>query len=204
MEHDMMTTGSSDPAATAFDRLRREVTTLRLAVEQLADGPGKIEIPDYTETLTQISGGIATTHKALRTLAERPAIALTPDALAQQIAAAGLAARQTEEAALTGATGTFVKLAGELTGLVDSARLASIQNLRLLQTGGRGFPRSRATFVDISRCGRARRTRKLALAGADGCPDDADGYVARGAEDDGSGQTAGLGNATVGGAIYRK
>lgn len=64
MEQELIDPGANDPASKAFDRLRREVTTLRLAIEHLADAPGKIEIPDYTETLTQIDGRISATHNA--------------------------------------------------------------------------------------------------------------------------------------------
>ena len=67
MEQELIDPSANDPASKAFDRLRREVTTMRLAVEHLADAPGKIEIPDYTETLTQIEVRITATHKALRT-----------------------------------------------------------------------------------------------------------------------------------------
>jgi hypothetical protein len=42
--------GRSCSGHKAFDKLRRELTTMRLAVEKLADEPAKIIIPDYTAT----------------------------------------------------------------------------------------------------------------------------------------------------------
>lgn len=139
MEQELIDPSANDPASKAFDRLRREVTTMRLAVEHLADAPGKIEIPDYTETLTQIDGRITATHKALRTLADRPAIALTPEVLAQQIAAAGTEARRVEQAALDKATSTFVALGRELSSVTASARTARQQYTERLWFGVGGI-----------------------------------------------------------------
>jgi Family of unknown function (DUF6118) len=139
MEQELIDPSANDPASKAFDRLRREVTTLRLAIEHLADAPGKIDIPDYTETLTQIDGRITATHKALRDLAERPAIALTPEALAQQIAAAGVETRRVEQHELASARTTFIKLSSEMAGFLASARTAQAQDKAELWWGGGGL-----------------------------------------------------------------
>jgi Family of unknown function (DUF6118) len=138
MEQELIDPSANDPASKAFDRLRREVTTMRLAIEHLADAPGKIEIPDYTETLTQIDGRITATHKALRTLADRPAIALTPETLAQQIAAAGVEARRVDQTTFDKATSTFVTLGRELSSVTASARTAQAQAKAQLWWGGGG------------------------------------------------------------------
>ena len=139
MEHELIETGTADPAATAFDRLRREVTTLRLAVEQLADAPTKVEVPDYANTLGQMASGIAETANGLKALRSSPALALTPDELARQIAHAGAEARKAEQQTLHQASSALGGAAGDLRGWVDTARLASVQNLRLLQAGGAAF-----------------------------------------------------------------
>ncbi len=139
MEQELIDPSANDPASKAFDRLRREVTTMRLAVEHLADAPGKIEIPDYTETLTQIDGRITATHKALRTLADRPAIALTPETLAQQIATAGVEARRVEQATFDKATRTFITLGRELSSITASALTERQQFKMQLWFGGLGI-----------------------------------------------------------------
>ena len=139
MEQELIDPSANDPASKAFDRLRREVTTMRLAVEHLADAPGKIEIPDYTETLTHIDGRITATHKALRTLADRPAIALTPEILAQQIAAAGVEARRVEQATFNKATSTFITLGRELSSITASALTERQQFKMQLWFGGLGI-----------------------------------------------------------------
>ena len=139
MEQELIDPSANDPASKAFDRLRREVTTMRLAVEHLADAPGKIEIPDYNETLAQIDGRITATHKALRTLADRPAIALTPEILAQQIAAAGVEARRVEQATFNKATSTFITLGRELSSITASALTERQQFKMQLWFGGLGI-----------------------------------------------------------------
>lgn len=128
MAQDMIETGTADPAATAFDRLRREVTTLRLAVEQLADAPTKIDIPDYTETLTEIRAATQALAAHYRKLRDAPALAITPEHLATQINIASVEARKAERESLQSAERSFVELGRELTGFVESARTADRQN----------------------------------------------------------------------------
>lgn len=139
MDQDAIDPGAADLAATAFDRLRREVTTLRLAVEQLADTPNKIEIPDYTETLGRMANAIGRAAEGLKTLQTSPALKLTPDELARHVAHAGTEARKIEQAELSLASQALSNTAIELRGWIDTARLASVQNLRLLQVGGAAF-----------------------------------------------------------------
>lgn len=132
MEQELIETGTADPAATAFDRLRREVTTLRLAVEQLADAPTKIEIPDYTETLAEIRAATQALAAHYRKLREAPALSVTPDQLAAQINSASMEARKAESQSLQNAENSFITLGRELTGFVESARTADRQNKWLL------------------------------------------------------------------------
>ena len=139
MEQEVVVKNANDPAAMAFDTLRCEVTTLRLAVQQLAAAPHEIVIPDYTDTLAEMAGDVADAAKALTSLRSSPALALSPQALAQQIAAAGAEARTVEQTALHTASSALNHSATELRGWVDTARLASVQNLRLLQAGGAAF-----------------------------------------------------------------
>ena len=128
MEQDLIKPSAPHPATTAFDRLRREVTTLRLAVEQLAEAPTKIEIPDYTETLTEIRAATQALAASYRKLRDAPALAITPDHLATQISAASGQARKAERESLQNAERSFVALGRELTGFVESARTADRQN----------------------------------------------------------------------------
>lgn len=128
MEKEPVTTGAIDPAAMAFDTLRLEVTTLRLAVQQLAAAPTTIDIPDYTETLSEIRGATQSLADHYRKLRDAPAMMVTPDKLAAQINAASAAARKAERQSLQTAENSFVEITRELTGFVESARTANRQN----------------------------------------------------------------------------
>jgi Family of unknown function (DUF6118) len=139
MEQEVVAKNANDPAAIAFDTLRCEVITLRLAIQQLAAAPHEIIIPDYTDTLAEMAGDIADAAKALTALRSSPALELSPQALAQQVAAAGAAARTVEQTALHTASSALIYSATELRGWVDTARLASVQNMRLMQTAGAAF-----------------------------------------------------------------
>lgn len=139
MDHDSIEPENEDPASKAFARLRREVAVMRLAVEKLADEPGKIEIPDYTETLAEIRGGMQALAKHYRKLIDAPALSVTPDQLAAQINAACQDARKVERQSLQNAESSFVNITRELTGFVESARTADKQNKWMLGFGGLCF-----------------------------------------------------------------
>jgi Family of unknown function (DUF6118) len=138
MEPDLMDTGG-DAAGKAFDKLRRELTTMRLAIEKLADEPAKIVIPDYTETLvemTQCVNAVASRMKALR---QAPALELTPEIFAQQIADAGAVARSAEQAALVAATSKLVAVTWDILPYVESARTERVQNFWVVMAVGAGL-----------------------------------------------------------------
>jgi len=127
----------SDPAALAFEALRREVTVLTAAVSALAAQQGSI--PDYSESLGQIAGDLARVAKGVAQLAASPALTLTPAEIAGQIAWAGTEARRQDHAALQAAQGGLERATGDLRGWIASARQASLQNRRLVQVGLAGL-----------------------------------------------------------------
>jgi hypothetical protein len=132
MEQENMAAAAIDPAAMAFDELRSEVITLRLAIQRLAAAPSEIEIPDYTETLTEIRGAAVALVSHYKKLRDAPALSVTPDQLAAQINAASVEARKAERQALQSAENSFVVITRELTGFVESARAANRQNKWLI------------------------------------------------------------------------
>ena len=138
MEQEKVVAANIDPAAMAFDELRSEVLTLRLAIQRLAAAPSEIEIPDYTETLTEIRGAAVALVGHYKKLRDAPALSVTPDQLAAQINAASVEARKAERQSLQNAEASFITVALELTGFVDSARTADRQikwNLAMLALG---------------------------------------------------------------------
>lgn len=135
MEQQTLPNDSVDPATEAFSKIQEELALLRAAVSGMAKDRRELVIPDYTETLIKMSDHINTTGKHLRALASRPALELTPEILAKQITGAGADARNTEQAALTNATTTFVTMANQMTGFVASARKDQEQIRWLIWTG---------------------------------------------------------------------
>jgi hypothetical protein len=128
MEQEKVTTATIDPAAMAFDELRSEVLTLRLAVQRLAAVPSEIEIPDYTETLTEIRKIAHSTAKSFMVMRESPMLTTTPDQLATQIKTASSEARRAEQQSLASAEEALRTVARDLARLVESARTADRQN----------------------------------------------------------------------------
>ncbi len=131
MDQDIGSETPGDPAAVAFEALRREVALLNVALGGLA--AERASVPDYSETLGEIAQGVRVAVGRLGKLATSPALAVTSGEIAQQITAAGDEARRQDRATLHQAQEMLQRAAGDLRGWVDTARLASVQNWRLLQ-----------------------------------------------------------------------
>lgn len=121
----------NDQASEEFRRIKREIGLLRLAIERLADEPGKIVIPDYTDTLVEITERLNTVANQSKALRQSPALALTPVMLAKQIADAGAAARSAEQASLSTATNKLNAATRDLLPYIESARKERVQNFWL-------------------------------------------------------------------------
>ena len=128
-----------DPAEAAFVRMQGELALLRRAIEALVAEQAALEVPDYNATLSQIAVGLRATAKEVYAMAHSPALQLTPQAMASQIEAASKLARRSDHDALTRASAMLTDTASQLRDWVESARLSSLQNWRLLQTGGAGL-----------------------------------------------------------------
>ena len=128
MEQENVSAATIDPAAIAFDLLRSEVLTLRLAVQRLAAAPSEIEIPDHTETLAEIRKIAYSTAKSFMVMRDSPMLSGTPDQLAAQIKAASSEARRAEQQSLASAEEALGAVTKELARFVESARTADRQN----------------------------------------------------------------------------
>jgi hypothetical protein len=129
----------TDPAALAFDQLARQVGFLRVGIEHLVARSSKIDIPDYTDTLAELREGMVGLVTHYRELNKRPALALTPDQLAEQIATAGADARKAEQVALSKATSDNAALSRELSRYLEQARTAQEQWKWIVWTAGLSF-----------------------------------------------------------------
>ncbi|GBQ50950.1 DUF6118 family protein [Komagataeibacter europaeus] len=134
-----------DPAE-AFDQLRaviegqdRELALLRRAVEGLAAERAHIDVPDYSETLGRMQQGVNATAERIAVLndviARSPALAMTPEQMAQRIAAAGNAARREDQAALAKAGEDKARIMAELRAVAGSAWTRAEQKNRQLWFG---------------------------------------------------------------------
>lgn len=151
MEQEKVAAATIDPAAMAFDELRSEVLTLRLAIQRLAAAPSEIEIPDYTETLTEIRGATVALVSNYKKMRDAPALSVTPDQLAAQINAASVEARKAERQSLQNAENSFVTITRELTGFVESARTADQQNKWLVGAFMLGIATCAAFVILVTR-----------------------------------------------------
>jgi len=89
----------ADPAAHAFARLAEKVDLLEAAIAGLA--AKREATPDYSETLGEIAALLEKMRTAINALARRPAMEITPEAMAERITAAAAKARA-EDAATIG------------------------------------------------------------------------------------------------------
>lgn len=147
MEHDV---GPAEPAdaAAAFEALRREVALLNVAVAGLA--AERASVPDYSETLGEIAKGVSVAVGRLGKLMTSPAFALSPADLARQVAAAGEEARHQDRAAVYQAQEALQRSARDLDGWIDRARLASLQNWRMVQATGVGVVAGAILYASLT------------------------------------------------------
>ena len=126
-------------AAEAFEAMCVELALLRRAVEGLAAERGAIDFPDYTETLGRMQKGVDATADRIAAIndviARSPALAMTPEQMAQRIAAAGNAARREDQAALAKAGEDKARVMAELRAIAGSAWTLAEQKNRQLWFG---------------------------------------------------------------------
>ena len=127
--------GGTD-AAEAFEAMRGELALLRRAVEGLAAERGAIDVPDYTETLGRMQQGVDATAARVAlindVIVRSPALAMTPEQMAQRIAAVGSAARREDQAALAKAGEDKARVMAELRAIAGSAWTRADQRNRQL------------------------------------------------------------------------
>ena len=126
-----------DEAGAAFEELRQEIALMRRAVAGLSAEHASIEVPDYSQTLGQMGKALNAILKTNKDLAEAPALRMTAQNWAEQIAAASSSARQADREALNQARSGFDEITRALTASFASARTADAQfNWVLCAAGG--------------------------------------------------------------------
>ncbi|MDV3459225.1 DUF6118 family protein [Sphingomonas sp. HF-S4] len=117
-------------AAHAFGELRAEISLLRRAVERLTDE--RTSQPDYAPSLEAIAKRLEDVCASVERLSERPALKLTPEAMAREIAAVAVASRGRDQEMLRSAAANMDEAAGNLSAALVGARSAAEQNRELL------------------------------------------------------------------------
>ena len=138
MTTDDQTAQPQDPAAAAFSRLEGEIALMRRAVENLATEKANIDIPDYSDTLGEMAESLAAVADTLHTIAAKPAMAMTPEGMAQRMDQAARSARQSDREQIAAAETRYDHAMRDLTKVVASAWSASYQReyLRWAACGG--------------------------------------------------------------------
>jgi Family of unknown function (DUF6118) len=127
----------ADPAAAAFARLAEKVDLLEAAITGLA--AKREAAPDYSETLGEIASRLDGMRDAINILARRPAMQLTPDAMAGQIEAAGAKARAEDRAANKQARERIDMAASRMESLAGTVATIGEQRRRLVWVAGGGL-----------------------------------------------------------------
>jgi len=128
----------SDPAAEAFSRLEHEMALMRRAVAHLAAEKADITIPDYTQTLGEMSHYLNQAQQELKTIAAKPAMTLTPRNLAEHIDDAARQARRIDHEELRRARERYDYAWRELNGVVATVRAADAQQKHLVWAASLG------------------------------------------------------------------
>ena len=137
MDNQISPTSETDPAAQAFAALGEKIDLLEAAVTGLA--AKRDAAPDYSETLGEMSALLDRMRTAINDFARSPAIKLTPEEMASQIAAAGTKARASDHAAIEQARARFDNAAHRIERLAGTVTVAREQNRRLLWAAGGGL-----------------------------------------------------------------
>jgi len=117
---------SRDPAV-AFEGISRRLAGLTAAVEGMAARQQELHARDYSTELAQILKSEKWVATEIRSLAERPAMALTPDGIGRQIHDAGISARREDRQTLENGHHQLQNAIGKLDGVVASALTAENQ-----------------------------------------------------------------------------
>jgi len=132
-------TAPVDEAAAAFEELRQEIALMRRAVAGLSAEHAAIEVPDYSQTLGRMAAALNAILKTNKGLAEAPALRMTAQNWAEEIAAASRTARQADREALNQARVGFDEITRGLTASFASARTADAQFNWVLGAAGGGL-----------------------------------------------------------------
>lgn len=129
----------SDPATEAFARLEGEMAMVRHTVQNMARERADIVIPDYTATLGQMANQLEEVSEILGVIDGKPAMTLTPETIANQIAHASENSRRYDSDQLMKAQNFHRQATAEMHALVGRARTVEEQNRKSQHMAGAGL-----------------------------------------------------------------
>ena len=127
---------AGDPAAEAFARLEGELALMRRAVQHLAAERADIVIPDYGTTLTDMAKRLGAISRGINTIADHPAMQLTPDSLGTRIEAVAESARRSDHDRIKQARADMDHATRDLRSLTAQARTAGEHRQQLFLVAG--------------------------------------------------------------------
>ncbi|MAF63242.1 MAG: hypothetical protein CL680_17520 [Blastomonas sp.] len=124
------------PLEHALDAVARRLAGITAAVDGFAERQQDLLGRDYSEDLGLIQQSCEDFRNAIDALAQKPALALTPEMIARQIEAAGQGARRDANQALAAAQGSLQSSIAALSRVTASVRAAQRQNQMLAGATG--------------------------------------------------------------------
>ena len=127
----------ADPAARAFGRLAEKVELLETAIAGLV--ARRDAAPDYNQTLGEQAARLDKMRDAINILARRPAMQITPGAMAAEIEAVGTKARAADGATIAQARERIDGAARQMERLAGTIATVREQRRRLMWAAGGGL-----------------------------------------------------------------
>ncbi len=116
------------PLEQALEAVARRLAGVTAAVDGFAERQQDLLGRDYSEDLALIHQICESSRQAIDALAQKPALALTPEMIARQIEAEGQGAHRDANQALVAAQGSLQSSIAALSRLTGSVRAAKRQN----------------------------------------------------------------------------
>jgi hypothetical protein len=124
------------PLEQALEAVARRLAGVTAAVDGFAERQQDLLGRDYSEDLALIHQSCEGLRKAVDALAQKPALALTPEMIARQIEAAGQGAYRDANQALVAAQGSLQSSIAAFSRVTGSVRVAKRQNQMLAGAAG--------------------------------------------------------------------
>lgn len=132
-------TDDDDPLdpARAFDQLRREVSLCTRAVQGLT--AERRDMPDYSQTLRAIDARLKAAADGIAWISQRPAMQLTPEAMARELQRCAAAVRNGDKQLLEKAHRDNADLTHQLRLAIQQVQSAKAQRQYLLWSAAAGL-----------------------------------------------------------------